>query len=45
MEQKVHDFMNWVEQLNPGEKEFLQAVEEVAETVIPIIETTPRFQG
>ena len=45
MEQNIHDFMNWVEQLNPGEKEFLQAVEEVAETVIPIIETTPRFQG
>ncbi len=45
MENKIHEFMNWVEQLNPGETEFLQAVEEVAETVIPIIETTPRFQG
>ena len=45
MEQKIHDFMNWVEQLNPGEKEFLQAVEEVAEVIIPFMETNPKYNN
>ena len=30
---------------NPHEPEFLQAVEEVAETVIPFIESNPQYQG
>ena len=42
---KVSEFMSWVRKRNPGESEFLQAVQEVAETVIPIIEKTPRFKG
>ena len=45
MEQKIHDFMNWVEQLNPGEKEFLQAVEEVTEVIIPFMETNPKYNN
>ncbi len=45
MEQNIHDFMNWVEQLNPGEKEFLQAVEEVAEVIIPFMETNPKYNN
>ena len=31
------DFMNYVETKNPGEKEFLQAVQEVAEVIIPMV--------
>ena len=38
MQKIIHDFMNNVTCKNPDEKEFLQAVEEVAETVIPFIE-------
>jgi len=45
MEKKIHDFMNWVEQLNPGEKEFLQAVEEVTEVIIPFMETNPKYNN
>ena len=35
MEKKIQDFMQEVRQKNPNEIEFLQAVEEVAEAVIP----------
>ena len=38
-------FMKHVESKNPGEKEFLQAVHEVAETVMPFIEANPRYQN
>ncbi len=40
---KAKDFVSTVEQKNPGEKEFLQAVEEVAETVIPFIQENPEY--
>tara|TARA_B100000902_G_scaffold138678_1_gene136822 strand:+ start:6805 stop:8139 length:1335 start_codon:yes stop_codon:yes gene_type:complete len=43
MEQKVRDFMSSVVEKNIGEKEFLQAVEEVAEVIIPFIEGTPKY--
>jgi len=43
MEQKVRDFMSSVVEKNFGEKEFLQAVEEVAEVIIPFIEETPKY--
>jgi glutamate dehydrogenase (NADP+) len=45
MEQKINDFMNLVKQRNGHEPEFLQAVHEVAETVIPFIENNPKYQG
>ncbi len=43
MEQKLRDFMSSVVEKNIGEKEFLQAVEEVAEVIIPFIEGTPKY--
>ncbi len=45
MKSKIQEFVNTVQQKNPGEKEFLQAVEEVAETVIPFIEDNPQYQN
>ena len=44
MEKRVIDFMNDVSSKNLGETEFLQAVEEVAEAVIPFIEENPRYK-
>jgi len=44
MEKRVIDFMNEVSSKNLGETEFLQAVEEVAEAVIPFIEENPRYK-
>ena len=44
MKSKIEEFVNSVEQKNPGEIEFLQAVKEVAETVIPFIEEHPEYQ-
>ncbi|MAR40294.1 MAG: NADP-specific glutamate dehydrogenase [Flavobacteriales bacterium] len=43
MDQKVHDFMNEVASKNVGETEFLQAVEEVAEVIIPFMEENPKY--
>ena len=37
MDQKIEDFLNLVRDRNGNEPEFMQAVEEVAETVIPYI--------
>ncbi len=45
MEQKVHDFMKGVIEKNPNEKEFLQAVEEVAEAVIPFMSETDKYDN
>lgn len=45
MSQEIHDFVESVAKRNPGEPEFMQAVKEVAETVIPFIEQNPRYQG
>ena len=44
MKQSIKDFIASVEQLNPNEPEFLQAVTEVAEAVIPFIESNERYQ-
>ena len=41
---EVEAFMKRVEASNPHEKEFLQAVREVVETVMPIVVATPRYQ-
>ena len=45
MDNHVRDFLNSVESTNKGESEFLQAVEEVAEAVIPILNQHPRFKN
>ncbi len=45
MKAKVEEFLNLVKQKNGHEPEFLQAVEEVAETVIPYIEEHSSYKG
>ena len=45
MNDNLNEFIKWVKDLNPGESEFLQAVEEVAEVIIPLLENNPRFKG
>lgn len=45
MESKINAFMEYVKERNSYEPEFLQAVHEVAETVIPFIENNPKYQG
>ncbi len=42
---EIADFMAYVSARNPHETEFLSAVEEVAETIIPFIEETPKYKG
>ena len=45
MSLKINDFMAHVEAKNPNEPEFIQAVREFAETVIPFIETHKKYDG
>ena len=45
MGEKIHDFMIEVAAKNPGETEFLQAVEEVAEVVIPFMQENPKYNN
>ncbi|AXG73926.1 NADP-specific glutamate dehydrogenase [Flavobacterium arcticum] len=45
MSVSVQSFMDAVSKRNPNEPEFLQAVHEVAETVIPFIEKNPKYAG
>ncbi|AXG68674.1 NAD(P)-specific glutamate dehydrogenase [Kordia sp. SMS9] len=45
MEAKVKDFLDLVKQTNGHEPEFLQAVQEVAEAVIPYIEGKEKYKG
>lgn len=45
MDKNVKSFMTLVESRNPGETEFLQAVFEVAEAVIPFIEEHPQYKS
>jgi len=45
MESKIKEFMSLVKQRNQHEPEFLQAVEEVAETVIPYIASQEIYSG
>ena len=45
MKQSIKDFISKVAEMNPNEPEFLQAVTEVAETVIPFIEENEIYQG
>ncbi|WP_124978804.1 NADP-specific glutamate dehydrogenase [Nonlabens xiamenensis] len=43
MEKNIQDFIDLVEQRNPNEPEFIQAVTEVAEAVIPFIKENPKY--
>lgn len=45
MSNSIQSFMDMVTKRNPNEPEFLQAVHEVAETVLPFIEKNPKYQG
>lgn len=45
MLQKINDFMAQVEAKNPNEPEFIQAVREFAETVIPFIAAQKNMTG
>jgi len=40
----VNEFMEEVVAKNPGEREFHQAVHEVVESVMPVVETTPAYR-
>lgn len=45
MSNNVQSFIDFVEKRNPNEPEFIQAVKEVAETVLPFIDNNPKYQG
>jgi glutamate dehydrogenase (NADP+) len=45
MSQSIIDFIELVAKKNPNEPEFMQAVTEVAETVIPFIEDNKKYQN
>ena len=45
MKAKIDAFLELVKERNGNEPEFMQAVHEVAETVIPFIEENPKYQG
>lgn len=45
MKQSIRDFIDGVAKDNPNEPEFIQAVTEVAETVIPFIEKNEKYQN
>ncbi|MDR3236761.1 MAG: NADP-specific glutamate dehydrogenase [Prevotellaceae bacterium] len=44
MNVKVVEFMSKIVDKNPGEKEFHQAVQEVAESLIPFVEANPKYK-
>lgn len=44
MEAKVKSFMDRVKTQNPGQPEFIQAVQEVAEKLIPFMEENPKYR-
>ncbi len=44
MDPRVEQFMAKISAKNPGENEFLQAVTEVAESLIPFIEENPKYK-
>ena len=45
MSESIHSFVEAVAKRNPNEPEFMQAVQEVAETVIPFIEENKKYQN
>jgi glutamate dehydrogenase (NADP+) len=44
MDPRVQKFMDMIKAKNPGENEFHQAVQEVAESLIPYIEENPKYK-
>jgi glutamate dehydrogenase (NADP+) len=44
MAKKISDFMQAVKGRNPGEVEFHQAVQEVAESLMPFVEKNPKYE-
>lgn len=44
MDKDIEKFMEKMEEKNPGEKEFLQAVEEVVSSLMPHIKRNPKYQ-
>jgi len=44
MEAKVKSFMDRVKTQNPGQPEFIHAVQEVAEKLIPFMEENPKYR-
>lgn len=44
MEKKINEFLEQVISKNPAQPEFIQAVKEVAEAIIPFIEKNPKYQ-
>src|SRR5512137_2556272 len=44
MDPRVQQFMSLIKAKNPGENEFHQAVQEVAESLIPFIEENPKYK-
>ncbi|MCU0472923.1 MAG: NADP-specific glutamate dehydrogenase [Bacteroidales bacterium] len=44
MDARVQQFMAMIKAKNPGENEFHQAVQEVAESLIPFIEENPKYR-
>ena len=44
MDPRVQQFMSMIKAKNPGETEFHQAVQEVAESLIPFIEENPKYK-
>ena len=45
MGEEIHDFMKEVIEKNSNETEFLQAVEEVAEVILPFIKENPKYNN
>lgn len=45
MNAQVKKFMDYVIAKNPAEKEFHQAVEEVAETILPFLDENPKYKA
>lgn len=45
MEKNIQSFIDLIKKKNPNEPEFIQAVEEVAEAVIPFIEKNKKYQS
>ena len=44
MSKRIEDFMKKVIEKNPGETEFHQAVREVVESIMPVLEKNPKYQ-
>ena len=44
MSKDIQEFMDFVKMKNPGEVEFHQAVQEVAESLMPFISKNPKYK-